>query len=377
MSLNSEKIVSVLATHNERLQCFLDLFFTTNEKIRFKNCAIVRFSINKTKITIDLVYSGELDPSENKKDRTYYISGNNINGSSSQIKEVVFEKKEFPLEQLIGTLNINNFDLYNKEYVFYIIRHGQGIHNLKGATHLVIDTDVTNNGQQQAKNAGAALMKVMTDNNENKINYLFASDLSRTRQTIQYLYLGISFRNEDTNIKSILNFFPNEIIILPCSHELNYSKNGNCDKNSSLIKIGSRENDPKCSNRSFLPQNSISNEKSSCNNISDSGKNFLLNWSFYLGKNKNNVRNFDCSTTNMINLAIEFINTKLNPDFQKNIQENLNKFMNLPERDSFDPNVSRIGAGLKKKTKKTKKTRKTRKTRKTKKTKKTKKNNEK
>jgi hypothetical protein len=120
-------------------------------------------------------------------------------------------------------------------------------------------------------------------------------------------------------------YFPKEIIILPCSHELKYNSKGSCDKES--FKIGTKENDPKCSKTTYCTGNNIENPKSDCNQITivivNSDKKMIkkipLDWDFYFKKNENKLRNMDCSKTNMIQLAIEYINTTV----PININENL------------------------------------------------------
>lgn len=54
--------------------------------------------------------------------------------------------------------------------------------------------------------------------NNIKFNYIFVSDLARTRQTIQKILNSNSYHNQ---IK--------KIFVLPCSHELDFVKSGQCD----------------------------------------------------------------------------------------------------------------------------------------------------
>ena len=350
-----KKVVSLILTHQARIRCLLDMIikgkrsekkegfigkiiknrklnnsiiavkntinrtFNKNpvqyeyqekeEEIRFKNCSILRLCVNKeTGLCLQLVYGGELDPSEGKGGRIYYIANESERTPESIVTEVVFDNINAGLNRL--DLTGKDFAKGIDEYVFYIGRHGQAEHNLKYATHLKTDTNVTVLGQQQAISAGKNLMKILKDVFKEDINYVFASDLIRTRQTIQNILYGMNtYQN-----KKQQNFFPKEIIILPCSHELKYNSKGICDKPPSFLslKIGTKENDPKCSKTTNCVDNNIDNPKSDCNHITlkmFGDKEIPLNWDFYFEKNGNKMRNMDCSKTNMIQLAIEYINT--------------------------------------------------------------------
>jgi hypothetical protein len=315
---------------------------TEEEEKRFKNCSFLRLCLNKeTGICIQLVYEGELDPGEGKGGRIYYITGKEDDkkqiGGVVDVKDKIknnfvsaitlYKKKEGNtdaatneiIEEIFTNINsgLNRLKLSNNifkdvdEYVFYIGRHGQAEHNLKYATHLKTDTDVTQLGKDQAFRAGQNLSSVLKNNNEN-ISYVFASDLMRTRQTIENILKGM---NETQN----KIYFPKEIIILPCSHELKYNSKGLCDKKPSSFsfKIGTKENDPKCSKTTHCLDNNITNPESDCNRIKMTIENsqdkiirkISLNWDFYFEKNGNKIRKMDCSKTNMIQLAIEYINT--------------------------------------------------------------------
>jgi len=285
------------------------------EEIRFKNCSILRLCVNKeTGLCLQLVYGGELDPSEGKGGRIYYIANESERTPESIVTEVVFENITTGLNRL--NLTSKNFDKDVDEYVFYIGRHGQAEHNLKYATHLKTDTDVTKLGKEQAFRAGKILTTILKNKKEN-INYVFTSDLTRTRQTIENILYGMN-----TNQKQ--KYFPKEIIILPCSHELKYNSKGLCDKPPSFLslKIGVKENDPKCSKTTNCVDNNIDNPKSDCNHITlkmFGDKEIPLNWDFYFKKNENKLRNMDCSKTNMIKLAIEYINTSVPININENV----------------------------------------------------------
>jgi hypothetical protein len=303
-----------------------------DEEKRFKNCSFLRLCVNKeTGICLQLVYGGELDPGEGKGGRIYYIPDNDNNKSTTggALFKKSMDTENGQVEKIIEEtfININSsptrlgltskdFDEGIDEYVFYIGRHGQAEHNLKRATHLITDTDLTELGKNQAFRAGENLKNILIKNRE-YINYVFASDLIRTRQTIENILKGM---NVNKYVKNL--YFPKEIIILPCSHELKYNSKGLCDKKPSssplsLLKIGAKENDPKCSKTTHCINNNIMNPDSDCNRIkviiqnteNKIVKTIPLQWDFYFEKNKDKMRNMDCSKTNMIQLAIEYINT--------------------------------------------------------------------
>ena len=329
---------------------------TEEEEKRFKNCSFLRLCLNKeTGICIQLVYGGELDPGEGKGGRIYYITGKEDDkkqiGGVVDVKDKIknnfvsaitlYKKKEGStdtdaatneiIEEIFTNINsgLNRLKLSNNifkdvdEYVFYIGRHGQAEHNLKFATHLKTDTDVTQLGKDQAFRAGQNLSNVLKNNNEN-ISYVFASDLIRTRQTIENILKGMNMNKNENDL-----YVPSQIIILPCSHELKYNSKGACDKKPSSFsfKIGTKENDPKCSKTTHCLDNNITNPESDCNRIKMTIENsqdkiirkIPLNWDFYFEKNGNKMRKMDCSKTNMIQLAIEYINTSGPIQFNKNV----------------------------------------------------------
>ena len=87
---SNSKIVSLIFSHNSRMQCFMERFKSNknnntnnnnnnnndnnnnnnnnnNKKIRFKNGAIIKLVVQNNMITPSLVYEGELDEKETKK----------------------------------------------------------------------------------------------------------------------------------------------------------------------------------------------------------------------------------------------------------------------------------------------------------------------
>ena len=189
---------------------------------RFKNGCVLEFKITTSNIQVKLVYDGIVD--EEKPDYVYYVSP-----SSTPDPKAAAGKYQTTLFKEINIRNV----MYNVSpgytYVFYLIRHGQAAHNvLKGMSKkwgsLAVsskykDPSLTNTGVQQAIEIGQKLQVILEQQNQ-KVDYLFASDLKRTRQTIYYILQPM---DSDPALRH------KQINILQCSEELTYTANKNCD----------------------------------------------------------------------------------------------------------------------------------------------------
>lgn len=228
--------VSIIATHQARIRCLLRQLFQLERKIhRFMNGAILRIEMNpneKRGITCSLVHQGELG--ESKPDKTYYVTdivGNEANFIPLKFGTILIENEY--TQSLVSNLD--------KPYIFYLIRHGQGTHNvLKGFKKKFAsvsgdnDAKLTELGIEQAMNTGRAMM---SNSEFRSANYLFSSDLTRTIQTLFYVAIG-----------SQLLIQNKQIIVLPCAHELNYIGNASglsCDGSSKQM-IQGNENKSSC-----------------------------------------------------------------------------------------------------------------------------------
>ena len=420
-NLGIKKIVSLIVTHNSRMQCLLKELLKIGDqyqKIRFQNCAILRLELQKDMpLSIDLVYEGELTDYEikfgqspnNTKNSLLNTSTNNStnqennellgenfsntgrnalhNNNFRNITEIVSKKKKYysnhsnispkilKVQFSINNcgndsikicnrllrcvcsrknakpVNFNNLSS-NDKYVFYIIRHAEGNHNKmssfsKGLSTLkslysttkIKDPILTNIGILQAKNAGNNLYRILLENNDNNINYLFVSDLFRTRMTMAIICERLFYNsNLNKTKKQIyiqqLNFSKGLInmIILPCSHEIDYNgKGGPCDGDLiSSIHGAGLENTPDIYydyknkkvkiNKDVNLENIYNNINFSIDNnnkIILSNYTFLSKWSEYLTFNNgirgqlaklnrwNNKK--QCRTTNMIKNAFNII----------------------------------------------------------------------
>lgn len=312
------KFILLIASHNSRIQCLIDRLKPNTNKTRFQNCAIMRLSLTENSVDLELVYSGELSEKEKtklSKSKLYYTTPDKM-GQEGLIK---YENWTRSSKYVVDMLNLTEEQLKDKTYIFYIIRHGQGKHNkqinlkvakVSSTLGLEPDTHVTNVGENQAYNSGLELKKILKMREET-INYWFASDLVRTRQTIVELTRGLDLK-------------PSEIVILPCSSEINTSGSGkgDCDlltASSFSVSKFALENYPKCT----IDDTENKKDVKGCNNI----EGIPVNWNFYLTfyggqmrsqndtvlnymtMNRKNVNKQQCRNTNMISMAIFYINS--------------------------------------------------------------------
>ena len=254
-------IITVIGTHQARIRCLLTEI--TKNRIsfkKFKNCCILEIKIESgpNKSSVNLVYEGEGDDSEN------------VYGK--------FNKIEFTY----------NCELYNNKYKFYLIRHGEGIHNvynifLKPFKSLLNrDTELTSRGKDQAERAGRELNQILKNND---IEHIYISDLKRTFQTLE-LVLATNW----------INTIPPRYKILPCNHELIYTSKTKCDGNQKSIphKTLAGENIPK-----YLIEN-----------LGLENIDIELYKSFYKGDRMKKGKKPDkCRENNMLTLAISDINS--------------------------------------------------------------------
>jgi broad specificity phosphatase PhoE len=217
------KIVSLIVSHNNRILCLLDKIIPnmSGVKMRFQNCAILRFVINSNGYKINLVYPGELSESERRKvsqKTPYYTTVD----SSDRFKPgfIDFPNYDFPIfdypganDVFYGNLNLKKEDIKNYEFVFYIVRHGQGEHNqsynlgivkVSSTFGLKKDTRVTTSGETQAYNAGLYLYDLLYEYKEDIQNW-FSNDLLRSRQTIAEMISGINNASNFEYIPKLLN----------------------------------------------------------------------------------------------------------------------------------------------------------------------------
>ena len=274
--------ISIITTHQARLRCLLSKIFNKPMK-RFKNGCVLKMEVTKLTITFELVYSGEV--SKIKPGYVYYISQNDtqVNGTT------LFAIDDFT------TFTNDMYDVQeNERFIFYLIRHGEASHNVKKGLSKMFqsisgekDTSLTPEGVEQARRIYGNIRESEQNLTNPDILYLFSSDLKRTRETMANFISELRKYNTTSYIEE-------ELIVLPCAHELNYKKDGKCD------------------GRQFLTANeNIMNCDSSRPECQTEGGH-KVNWDiytrFYNGtRTKSNSGKQKCRNTDMIKEAIEYI----------------------------------------------------------------------
>ena len=255
-----EEINVILVTHSARIRCFMDTFFknietvqsTLNsnnpprEKIRFMNSSILLLRLTpsnagKINASISLEYTGT---QEDDKNRSYFIADDYKNEHENKEQYIKFTSIYTNKEVKLDTPNLDNYNILTIDraqikcpYNIYIIRHGSSTHNLnffnENRSHLKYDTLLTKTGEFDTQLIALYFFEKYKE--KLKIHYLFASHLKRTRQTLEKILSNLDFYSNSyaTNLNTII--INKKIIILPCSHELYYKKNSNCDKFSSYL----------------------------------------------------------------------------------------------------------------------------------------------
>lgn len=342
-----KKIISIIAIHQYRLRCFLNMLKGETTK-SFQNGAILKLIVNpRVGVTLHLVYQGDNMGAAKKEE-------NESNGG---------------YELYNGEFNKNKIKkpVDNNVYIFYLVRHGQAYHNIlkeniksakglrkikahfKKLQHVFTgeETELTQRGIQQARNAGGKLLKYKDIQDATTIKY-FVTDLLRTRQTMGEIMWKIDKKNESNDSEKSNNWVPKsdnkEMIVLPCSHEINRSKYP-CDVKATGYQTNLKavvattkaafqpENKSKCSphilhlyrkgNRSLYEATATGTGlKINCKEVvvdgpkyvdlrSESGgknkntKTYTVNWDLY----KNRGGRTRCGSTNFINIAMEYLNT--------------------------------------------------------------------
>jgi hypothetical protein len=293
----AKKNFFIVATHSYRLQCILNGFRIHSMQSsvgyikRFKNCAIVRiFRKDNGNTCVQLVfagiYKGEFNSSTGK-----YIS---------YIDERDDSHYETPDEKTFS-LEINTKIPENKQYLIpkdveiYLIRHGEGEHNVasKEDKKTLVDAKLTQDGHTQAQQSAIILNEYFNSRQLKNVNYIFyASDLHRTRQTIG-------------NIKHILNINgkgdikKNSIYVISCIHEItpithpDRAADHQCDQNP---QNKSAYNLPKCT--------TLTQTNDMCNSVSIifNGITYKIpiDWSKYSINRDDATMNTRCASKNII-----------------------------------------------------------------------------
>jgi len=264
-------------SHNSRIRCFLSKLFGNKKMLAFKNCAILKISINLSNIyNIELFSAGEIGDDISHPESYFYDQN-----TFDRIHKIIHPTK-------------------SRNMIIYLVRHAEGEHNPKknkykswinrltsilGISSL-IDPPLSVRGIKQAKSAGNILREI-------KFNHVFTSELRRTRETAHYI-LSNSVLSNSVLSNSVLSnsVLPvNHVIYpIPCIHEISKYDKGRCDELRFNINLIS------------APEN-----KTNCYKLNmqqtDECKNFNTDWSIY-----NKLIYTKCSKTNLIQNIIFAIN---------------------------------------------------------------------
>jgi broad specificity phosphatase PhoE len=260
--------IDLICTHNRRLRSFISSISKINEiidnaeKIKFKNCCILKIKIFNNTLKIHLLYEGELN--DDKVKGQYFVT------EYKNIDDVVFPKIIVPLEENIQKL-VNKTQKYN----FLLIRHAQVKKNL-----ISIDPTLSTFGIEQATKIGNLLSYY-------NINNVFCSPSKRTLLTIQIILSQFKM-----NISQI-------IYILSCSKELPvlYSEPEN-------IFVDNDEYSVKCAQIDYLSRKNIE----LCNNLKINDNIFIIEWKYWIFNKMNKDEIQKCNKSNMLIEALKIKN---------------------------------------------------------------------
>lgn len=305
-------VVSVIVTHNGRIRCLLRTIDPTIDvkKTKFKNCCVLRFSLDNTKqiAELEMIHPGEL--SKTSTEKRYYVndmdSMDNMDNTIKTAKnEASFTKRTYvgnDYIRVIRNLGLDTIARDTKTYSFYIVRHGEGTHNVASqfgkilgfVANTYMDPVLTSDGEKQAVNAGAALKKHLKKSGQSLINFLFCSDLRRTRETLDNMNL-----HTDEHKRMM------QTHILPCSHELDYDVEPNQNKcyEDTFLSVLADENKMSC----YLM------ESSDGKHCKRTDKGYFVNWIYYKKQYEGKARSYFhknevCSVKTMLSHAINIIN---------------------------------------------------------------------
>lgn len=261
----------LIVSHNNRIRCLLSKLYGTDIP-RFKNTAIIKLEIRSddTNVRTILVHEGEV----NNPKKSYVVIEKPLAGSLNIQLPPGFPKS-----------NLNIPENYKKtSYDIYIVRHGEGTHNVKNGVYIEeddmdektqephadeatcakeltaeencvagsataakcpppldikpviekVDTNLTPEGIKQANKAGEKIKDI-------GFTAAFVSDLFRTIQTLNGLQIPQIVNNA---LKPY---------VLPCSHEIQYIKGSSktCDGHIRNNRCTAAE----AVRKSFAPEN--------------------------------------------------------------------------------------------------------------------------
>lgn len=261
-------MISVIATHEARLRCFLNSYLNNNVH-RFQSGAVLKMTLSDIGTEIELVYDGE--PTDGKPKDIYYVStGSTLSANT----------REFPKISVKG-------GKYPHTYVFYLILHGQ----MHGTN--INDAYLTSEGMKQAVRSGQGIPKPL------KLDYIFASDLRRTRHMMINFFRGLGIQPTAS------------IVVLPCAHDLKYVKGKPCDGNQGLSASANKMTCKRYTGK-YVKNNTCKEQE------------LGTYWNYYTGfyngtRSKPGQGKKRCRNTDFVSQAIRYIKLRelkpLNPKF--------------------------------------------------------------
>ena len=321
--------VVVLSSHQSRLLCelrglgFLNKY--NNKEIRFKNGAVLKFMIRKKAkdsnctCAVDLVHDGELsnEGEELKGDYKKLLEGTKPyfvkeQPTGDRIKEIYGSYKFIPEVNVIANekLGITTNDEFNLD--IFLIRHGEGTHNVTKMKVLHTSAGLTQNGEVQAKHTGEALTQIIPNFRElhdKNLLYLCASDIKRAIQTM-------------TIVKEKLSMPDKHIYVIPCSHEIS-AKKPPCDGSDSKVGLSSRGE----------------NEGASNDYLTKANVNIDMYKEFYKGirrDHKTGIKRQHCVDTTMFKQIIKMVQKTDEEDSESKPLENEENLGSQPREEDGD-----------------------------------------
>ena len=286
----------LFVTHQARLKCLFNEVMNPNRlqdliPYRFMNGCVLRLTVVMDRMVLSLVDNGDIE--ESKPGYIFYVkpdvNESEINYTTPRQRPNESYRIITFREIIIDTpSSIKKYMNPELKIVYYLIRHGQGTHNVtSGASKRYnqlfgdMDAELTTPGISQAETVGDKLVELLQGT---PVNYIFVSDLIRTQQTAATLYKRLSNQN--------VNIITKKLVVIPCSHELTYSRQG-CD--------GNQWSTPK-------------ENMARCVNITDCQRmvyDVPVDWSlydvFYNGTRRRSHTDNKCRTTNMIVSSIAYM----------------------------------------------------------------------
>jgi hypothetical protein len=221
-----------------------------NPKVRFMNGAIIKLLIQPQpqqqnyKLSIELIYDGELDDTSDKENKPYWRGNiinenpegiglyNNFGQEANGFPKVQINYEEFKprfdivltSQDLFTYFKINEAMLGTyDDFNLFFIRHGDAEHNTKQKMfgkfkygNVKANTDLTQKGKIQAVKSGRAFAQYLSSSRLliSKIDFIALSDLIRTQQTAGSFLEGINSKGAKTLLQGT------RAVVLPCLHEL-------------------------------------------------------------------------------------------------------------------------------------------------------------